>query len=65
MARKRKHKSKTNDSLVQRESLPYWFDVDIFSHWQRANAQVSSAGRATNNETGSLSAKPEVQPKSA
>ena len=63
MARTRKSKSRTNESLVPRESLPYWFDVDIFSHWRRASAQANSAGTATNNETGSRAAKPEGQPK--
>jgi hypothetical protein len=65
MARTRKNRSKTNELLVPRESLPYWFDVEIFSHWQRANAQADSADTATNNETGPLGVKPEAQPKSA
>jgi len=65
MARARKSRSTTNQSLVPRESLPFWFDVDIFSHWQRANAQANSASTATNNETGPVGAKPEVRPEPA
>ncbi|MEI8375735.1 MAG: hypothetical protein WCJ35_23175 [Planctomycetota bacterium] len=65
MARTRKSRSKTNESLVSQESLPYWFDVDIFSHWQRANAQTNSAGTTTNNEAGPLGTKSEDQPKPA
>jgi len=65
MARTRKSRSKTNESLVSQESVPYWLDVDIFSHWQRANAQANSAGTTTNNEAGSLGRKSEDQPKPA
>ena len=65
MARKRKSRSKTNESLVPRESLPYWFDADVFRHWQRSDAQDSSAGNISNSETCSLGAKPEGQPKPA
>ena len=65
MARTRKSRSKTTESSISQESLPYWLDRDVFRHWQRANAQANSASRATSNETDPLGAKPEVQPKPA
>ena len=63
MARKRKSRSKTSESLVSRESLPYWFDADVFRHWKRINAQDSSVANASNSETCPLGVKSEAQPK--
>ncbi len=65
MTGKRKSRSKTTESLVTQESLPYWFDRDVFRHWQRADAEANSASRATKSETRPLGTKPEGQPKPA